>query len=77
MRYILFIRDNCPFCDSAIELLAEKKLPFKIVRFDKRQTTALNEVKAAYDWDTVPLIFKREGNNITFIGGFTDLERVL
>ena len=73
MRYILFIKEDCPFCVKAKALLDEKGLEYKLVNFSGQQESILQEMKDAYDWKTVPMIFSRVGSVINFIGGFTDL----
>ena len=77
MNYIVYVRDNCPFCVKAEELLNIKNLNYKIVNFSDDQTELLSEIKDAYSWPTVPMIFRREKNEIEFIGGYTDLEKIL
>jgi len=77
MNYIVYVRDNCPFCVKAEELLSTKNLNYKIVNFSADQTQLLSEIKDAYGWTTVPMIFRREKNEIEFIGGYTDLEKIL
>ena len=54
-----------------------KNLNYKIVNFSDDQTELLSEIKDAYSWPTVPMIFRREKNEIEFIGGYTDLEKIL
>ena len=58
---------------KAKALLDEKGLEYKLVNFSGQQESILQEMKDAYDWKTVPMIFSRVGNVINFIGGFTDL----
>ncbi len=77
MRYILFIKEECPFCVKAKDLLDERGLDYKLVNFSGQQQSILQEMKDAYDWKTVPMIFSRSGNKINFIGGFTDLANSL
>ena len=77
MNYIVYVRDNCPFCVKAEELLNTKNLNYKIVNFSADQTQLLSEIKDAYGWTTVPMIFRREKTEIEFIGGYTDLEKIL
>jgi len=77
MNYIVYVRDNCPFCVKSEELLHAKNLNHKIVNFSEDQVDILDEIKTAYSWSTVPMIFRREKNNIEFIGGYTDLEKLL
>ena len=77
MRYILFIKQTCPFCVKAVQLLQQRGLPYKIVDFEPDQEEVLREIKEAHSWKTVPMIFERDGADIKFIGGFTDLEEWL
>ena len=73
MRFIVFVRSGCPFCDMAQDLLDKKNKNFKVVNFNSDQTLILEEIKDLYDWKTVPMIFKREKSDIEFIGGYSDL----
>jgi len=77
MRYILFIKKECPFCVDSIDLLEQNSLPYKVVNFEPGQENILNDIKNAHGWSTVPMIFFRDKNNIKFIGGFTDLQEWL
>ena len=73
MRYIIFMKDDCPYCVDAIELLKSKCLSYKSIVFNEDQDNILSEVKDAYQWNTVPIIVSRNGDNIKLIGGYTDL----
>jgi len=73
MRYILFVKESCTYCTMAVQLLEEKNLSYKSIAFEPDQETVLQEVKEAYAWNTVPMIFYRNGNLIKFVGGYTDL----
>jgi glutaredoxin len=73
MRYILFVRENCTFCVKAQALLNKKNLDYKVIDFAPEQDLILKEIKDAYQWDTVPMIFQRNGDLIKFIGGYTGL----
>ena len=75
MRYILFTKETCSFCVKAIDLLKQNNLPHSVVSFEPGQEEVLSEIKKAHDWKTVPMIFYREGQDIKFIGGFTDLQQ--
>jgi len=78
MKYVLFIRETCPFCVQAQELLKEREVDFKLVKFEEDQERILQEIKDAYEWDTVPMIFQVTDHAIiNFIGGYTDLEKHL
>lgn len=73
-RYIVFCKPTCPYCVKAVELLEEKEKVYKIVNFEENQQYILQEMKEALEWPTVPMVFARHGNDIKFIGGFSDLE---
>ena len=78
MKYVLFIKETCPFCIQAQELLEEYEVNFKLVKFEEDQGKVLQEIKHAYEWDTVPMIFQvTDHATINFIGGYTDLEKHL
>ena len=74
-RYIVFSKPQCPYCIKAVELLKEKGVVNSVVNFNDSmdQQIILSEVKAAYDYKTVPMVFKRDGDSVQFIGGYTDL----
>ena len=72
-KYIIFSKPTCPFCIKAIELLEEQGYGYETINFDESQQQILNEIKHAYEWKTVPMIFKREKENLVFIGGYSDL----
>tara|TARA_B100000131_G_scaffold278672_1_gene283352 strand:- start:2883 stop:3131 length:249 start_codon:yes stop_codon:yes gene_type:complete len=71
-RYIIFSKPGCPFCVSAVQLMQERDLEFGEVVFEPEQENILAEIKKVHDWRTVPMIFKRVGNDVKFIGGYTD-----
>ena len=74
MRYVLFMKEECPYCVKARQLLEEKDQNFKIVSFEPDQESVLTEIKDAYDWPTVPMIFQIDDDKrINFIGGYSDL----
>jgi len=77
MRYILFVKDECPFCVKAVELLQQEEKPYNLVQFDEGQRETLKEIKEAHNWSTVPMVFFRNGQDIRFIGGYTDLQQWL
>lgn len=76
MKYVLFIKQSCPFCTKAQKLLKEQEKNFEIVDFEGEHQRVLQDVKQAFDWPTVPMIFKIE-DKIDFIGGYTDLVKYL
>ena len=72
MRYVLYVKQTCPFCIKAQKLLEKHSVDFKVVNFSVENQDVLEEIKEAYEWSTVPMIFKIE-KEIRLIGGYTDL----
>tara|TARA_Y100000296_G_C5103902_1_gene221474 strand:+ start:374 stop:634 length:261 start_codon:yes stop_codon:yes gene_type:complete len=72
IEFILYIRNSCPFCIKAKVLLEENHYPFRSLALDDYQHI-LEGIKDLYDWQTVPMIFKKDGNNYHLIGGYSDL----
>ena len=77
MKYILFVKQQCPFCVKAQSLLEEKNLEHNVINFEDSQRDTLQEIKNAYEWATVPMIFCRSGSMTEFVGGYTDLVKFL
>tara|TARA_B100001123_G_C14330002_1_gene638738 strand:- start:151 stop:393 length:243 start_codon:yes stop_codon:yes gene_type:complete len=77
MSYIVFCKPTCPFCVSAVELLENKNKTFRVVDFNDDQLEILEDMKLAFEWPTVPMVFHREGHTLEFIGGYTDLTKHL
>ena len=73
-RYIVYCLEECPFCVDAIDLLVSSRVDYDVIYLDKA-LDVLDNIKIAYDWDTVPLIFATNDNYIyQLIGGFSDLK---
>ena len=77
MKYILFIKESCSYCQMASQLLEEKGVNYKTVIFEEEQESVLTEIKDVYGWKTVPMVFYKNGNLTKFIGGYTDLVELL
>ena len=75
-KYILYINSDCPFCIKASELLKKKGKNFVTLNLKKRPRV-LKEIKKIYNWNTVPMVFHKNGNEIELIGGFSDLSERL
>ena len=78
MKYIILVRIgsdgiDCPYCVKAQELLNKKNLNYKLIAFNKDHDDLLQEIKDAFDWKTVPMIFSKEEHLVRFVGGYTDL----
>lgn len=75
-KYILYIHTRCQFCKKAISLLRERDENFTTLDLSSRPKV-LQELKHIYEWNTVPMVFHKDGNQIEFIGGFSDLQERL
>ena len=72
-KYILYVKNKCPFCVKAKQLLVQKNVLFETISFDTRPKV-LQEIKNIYDWKTVPMVFERvETKTYKLLGGYTDL----
>jgi|TARA_R100001086_G_scaffold247573_2_gene182188 glutaredoxin len=75
--YHMWGKANCPYCTKAQAELTERKLTHTFYIMDEK-LEALNEIKEAHSWPTVPLIIAEDENGVqTFIGGYTDLHEKL
>ena len=76
-RYHLIIKESCPFCQKAIELLDSKGLLYDLDPMDEK-LELLHEIKEAINHSTVPMIW--EINHLgakTFVGGYSELAHLL
>jgi len=71
-KYILYLKKECPFCVLAENFLNLKEINYKSIYFDQN-LKMLEEMKDAYGWSTVPMVFEKNENEYSFIGGYTDL----
>ena len=60
----------------AIQLLSENQKDFECYSMDN-QPELLTEIKATYNWKTVPVVVEITQGQEKFIGGFTDLKEYL
>jgi glutaredoxin len=79
ISYRLHLREGCPFCDAALDLVRDKGVEY-IASFHERGDEALITEQARWNHTTVPVITKSvcvgdDEEQVFFIGGFTDLER--
>ena len=72
VRYTVWAKSHCPYCQRAQELLLEKELPYDIIMVDENKEL-LQEVQQKFNWPTVPVIVETKDDNEIFVGGFTDL----
>jgi len=77
-KYVLYVKNNCPFCHSAVELLSEKEINHELISIGTCPDTLFDSLKKAYGQKTVPMIFEQVSDTgYDFIGGFTDLKAKL
>lgn len=76
MKFRLYTKRNCPYCQMAINLLAEHRKEFECYALDA-QPELLTEIQQTYRWDTVPVVVEITEGQEKFIGGFTDLKEYL
>lgn len=76
MKFRLYTKTSCPYCQMAIQLLTEHQKDFECFALDSKPQL-LNEIKSTYNWNTVPVVVEITPGNEKFIGGFTDLKEYL
>tara|TARA_B100000131_G_scaffold284784_1_gene293632 strand:- start:197 stop:454 length:258 start_codon:yes stop_codon:yes gene_type:complete len=76
MKFRLYTKTDCTYCQAAIRLLAEHKKQFECYALDTKPQL-LQEIQSTYRWDTVPVVVEITEGQEKFIGGFTDLKEYL
>ena len=76
MKFRLYTKADCPYCQMAIRLLSEHQKEFECYALDN-QPRLLNEIKNTYRWETVPVVVEITQGQEKFIGGFEDLKEYL
>ena len=76
MKFRLYTKANCPYCQMAVNLLSERQKEFECYALD-RQPELLTEIQSTYKWNTVPVVVEITPGQEKFIGGFTDLKEYL
>ena len=62
---------GCPWCRKAVQLARDSGYELNEVKMS--WGTELREVQSKHeDWKTVPMVYLVEGEEETFIGGYTD-----
>jgi len=72
MKFRLYTKANCPYCQMAVRLLAENEKEFECYALDN-QPQLLKEIQNTYRWETVPVVVEITEGQEKFIGGLTDL----
>ena len=76
MKFRLYTKTDCPYCQMAVRLLADHQKEFECYALDN-QPALLNEIQTTYRWETVPVVVEITEGQEKFIGGFTDLKEYL
>jgi glutaredoxin len=76
MKFRLYTKTTCPYCQMAVRLLAENQKEFECYGMDQ-QPELLTEIQDTYNWRTVPVIVEITEGQEKFIGGYTDLVEYL
>ena len=76
MKFRLYTKTDCPYCQMAVRLLADHQKEFEGYALDN-QPALLNEIQTTYRWETVPVVVEITEGQEKFIGGFTDLKEYL
>ena len=76
MKFRLYTKTDCPYCQMAVRLLAEHQKEFECYAMDQ-QPKLLQEIKNTYRWNTVPVVVEITEGKEKFIGGFDDLKEYL
>lgn len=81
VSYQLHLRDGCPYCDAALDLVKEHSVEY-CATIHKRGALSLINEQTRYDHHTVPVITKTilvegEEEEVLLIGGYTELKEHL
>ena len=76
MKFRLYTKTGCPYCQMAVQLLAEHQKQFECYAMDG-QPKLLNEIKTTYRQETVPVVVEITEGKEKFIGCFDDLKEYL
>ena len=58
-KYIIYARDNCPFCDTLLNFMKENDQKFIYVLCYNVEDN-LREIMEQHNWKTVPLVIELE-----------------
>ena len=58
-------------------MLEEREIAYRVINFESDDERILQEVKDAYDWSTVPIVFLVTEHDMRLIGGHDNLVEFL
>lgn len=85
MKYFVYSKPNCTYCDQAKALLESKGLDFEVIMLDVGQPKEQGMQYIPRDEllmifpnaRTMPQINRRDGNVSSYVGGFMELKNEL
>ena len=75
-KYKIYATETCPYCHMAKELLDNEKIEHEYLTLEA-SSPIMEEIKTWTGQMTVPLIFEVVNNRETFIGGYTELNKII
>lgn len=75
-RFYVYSKPNCSFCNKAITLLSDEDKTFNVFTLDV-DFTRDQLLEKFPDAKTFPQIIVENSGHITYIGGFTQLEKYI
>jgi glutaredoxin 3 len=76
MKYKIYATVDCRYCTMAKKLLESKEIEFEYLTMPA-SSPIMEEIKTWTGQMTVPLIFEVTNNRERFIGGFTELNKII
>lgn len=76
MKYVIYGKDNCPYCNKAKHLLSSNNIQFEYLTMGKDYTRE-ELLELAPDAKTVPQIWLEMDDQLLYIGGYNELEQSL
>ena len=76
MKYKIYATSDCHYCTMAKKLLESKEIEFEYLTMEAF-SPIIEEIKTWTGQMTVPLIFEVANGRETFIGGFTELNKII
>ena len=75
-KYKIYATTSCRYCDMAKKLLESKEIEYEYLTL-AASSPIMEEIKTWTGQMTVPLIFEVTDNRETFIGGYTELNKII
>jgi glutaredoxin len=69
----MWIKWNCPFCQSAQDEMRRQKVSYTVHVMDD-EIEKLDKLREVWDWPTVPLVTTFRDGEEVLVGGYDDLK---